>query len=54
MTFYLNLKLIGPAKKTQIVLLITKKVKVADKYLDFLILFLEKKASLLLKSIKMY
>ena len=38
---------IHSAKKTQIVLLIAKKVKTLTKYLDFLNNFLEKKALIL-------
>ena len=41
------------AKKAQIVLLVAKKVKISTKYLDFLDVFLEEKASILLKAIKL-
>ena len=40
------------AKKAQIALLVTKKVQILIKYLDFLDIFLKKKALILLKTIK--
>lgn len=40
-TFWLGLILIYPAKKTQIVLLLTKKIKILTKYSDFSDVFLE-------------
>lgn len=48
MTFLL-IMVIHLAKKTQIILLLMKKVTIKKKYLDFINVFLEKKASILLK-----
>ena len=48
MTFLLTIA-IYPAKKTQIILLIIKKVKILTKYLNFSDVFLEEKALELLK-----
>ena len=45
----LNLMLIDLAKKAQIVLLIAKKVKIPTKYSNFLDVFLEEKALILLE-----
>ena len=44
---------IHPAKRVEIVLLITKKKQISIKYLNFLNIFLEKKALVLLKVIKL-
>ena len=41
------------ARKTQIVLLVAKKVKILIKYLDFLDIFLEEKALILSEAIKL-
>lgn len=49
----LSLKLIYPAKKTQIALLLIKKVKIPVKYLDLLNVFFKKKALILLALIKL-
>lgn len=51
-SFSLSLMLIHFAKKAQIILLITKKVKILAKYPDFSNIFLEKKALILLELIK--
>lgn len=47
--FSRSLMLIYLAKKAQIILLITKKVKILDKHLDFLVIFSKKKALILLE-----
>ena len=52
-SFSLNLILIYLAWEVYIVLLIIKKVKILIKYLDFLNVFLEKKALVLLKLTKL-
>ena len=49
----LNLMPIHPVKKAQIALLVTKKIKIQTKYLDFLDIFLKKKALILSKIIKL-
>ena len=48
----LNLMPIHPAKKVQIVLLVIEKVQIPSKYPDFLDIFLEEKALILLKVIE--
>ena len=52
MTFLLTMA-IHPARKAQIILLIAEKVQSLNKYLDFLDIFLEKKASILSKTSKL-
>ena len=47
---FLLIIVIYQTKKTQIALLIIKKVKIPTKYLNFLDIFLEKKALVLLKT----
>lgn len=49
----LSLILIHPAHKAQIVFLIPEEIKILAKYLDFLDIFLEEKALILLKIIKL-
>ena len=49
-SFSLNLILINSAQKTQMALLVSKKVQIPGKYSDFLNIFLEKKALILLET----
>ena len=48
----LNLMLIDPARKAQIVLLVIKEVQILSEYSDFLDIFLEKEALILLEVLK--
>ena len=48
-SFSFNLKVIDPAKKAQIALLVAKQVQILIKYLDFSDIFLKKKSLILLK-----
>ena len=52
-SFNLNSMLINLAQKAQIALLLSKKVIILNKYLDFLNVFLEKKALVLPKAINL-
>lgn len=52
-SFNLSLILINPAKKIQIALLLTQRIKIPAEYLDFSNVFLEKKGLMRLKLIKL-
>ena len=52
-TLSLNLMPIHPVQKAQIILLVAKKVQILNKYLDFSDIFLDEKALILPKTIKL-